>query len=457
LSIDTDEVESPGWWMKRLAAQLTLRRKRLEVLDAWYRGEPPIDAKENPHYAKHADITRQSRTNFAMLSVKATRQRMRVRAIRTSVDADLEGDEEALAIWKANRLPVESATCHRFMLTFGVGYTIVGMPRSGDMPLITVEDPREVITAHDHRTGEVVAALKLTHDDTYDRDMAYLWLPGELHVAVKDRRATPATINRAVSFSSATFSIDEDLGEEFDPAFGVPVVPFENDEGRGLFEPHLGLLERIDRGTFRRDTIALLQAFRQRAVKGDLPETDERGDIIDYDDLFAADPGALWQLPEGVDLWESGQVDLTPLQVSKRDDVKEFAAVTFTPLSMITPDAAAQSAEGASLQREGLVFQVEDCRERAGASWARTKSLAFAMRDQPERANLEGIVIDWMPAERHSLESKGNAANAAKNSGVPWRTIMSDIWGFDPEKVERMRDERDEDLLYALGTAGGDA
>lgn len=461
MAVDVTDVESPGWWMKRLSAQLAARRKRLDVLDAWYRGEPPVSAGD-PNYVKYRDIIRQSQTNFASLAVDAVRERMRVRAIRTSVDSDLEGDELAWRIWKANRLQVESATCHRYMLALGVGYTIIGMPEGASYPLITVEDPRQVITAHDPRTREVIASLKMWHDDVHDRDLAYLWLPGELHVAIRPRKAIPATVNRQVLFAPASFTLEgemkeppeQKLGETFDEEHGVPVVAFENEDGVGEFERHLGLLERIDRGTFRRDTIALLQAFRQRAVEGDLPEKDEDGEEIDYDNLFAADPGALWQLPEGVKMWESAQVDLTPLQTSKRDDVKEFAAVTRTPLSMITPDAAAQSAEGASLQREGLVFKVEDRRERAGDGWARTKSKALRMAGEAERADMQGLVVEWFPAERHSLEGRGTAAIAAKNSGVPWYTRMADIWMFDPEKIERMRDERSEDLLFELTAAG---
>jgi hypothetical protein len=82
-----------------------------------------------------------------------------------------------------------------------------------------------------------------------------------------------------------------------------------NRNGVGEFEPHLDVLDRINHMILQRMVIATMQAFRQRAIKGDtedMPDKDpETGEEIDYDDIFAADPGALWRLPKVRDMWES--------------------------------------------------------------------------------------------------------------------------------------------------------
>jgi hypothetical protein len=138
-----------------------------------------------------------------------------------------------------------------------------------------------------------------------------------------------------------------------------PVVVFENEDGLAEFEPHIPLLDRINQQILQRMTIATIQAFKQRAMKG-LPKTDPKtGELINYDDVFTADPGAIWNIPASVEIWESGQVDLGPILLAIRDDVKDLAATSGTPLYSITPDAANGSAEGASLQRETLTFKVE--------------------------------------------------------------------------------------------------
>src|SRR5690606_14672608 len=147
--------------------------------------------------------------------------------------------------------------------------------------------------------------------------------------------------------------------------------------GRGEFERHLAILDRINYTILSRLEIATLQAFRQRAIKGDLPRKDAQGNLIDYDDIFSADPGALWMVPATADIWESGQVDLGPIRSAVRDDVQDLAAVTRTPLFYLTPEATNGSAEGASLAREGLVFKAADRLAETTAPWARVMQLAF--------------------------------------------------------------------------------
>jgi hypothetical protein len=94
--------------------------------------------------------------------------------------------------------------------------------------------------------------------------------------------------------------------------------------------------------------------------------------------VFEAAPDALWRVPAGTTFWESNPADITGILAAVRDDVKEFAAMTDTPLHLITPDAANQSAEGASLMREGLVFKVKDRRARMNPRLVLLFKMAFA-------------------------------------------------------------------------------
>lgn len=447
MPVDVSERFSTGWWLHRLSRKMVAGRKRYDVLDAWYRGDPPVRADE-PYYEKYRDVVRQSRTAYAALPVHARRDRMQLRAVRTSVDQDLAGDEIAWSLIRRSDLDVELPTAFRLALTMGLSYIAAGMDGDG-FPVATVEDPRYVIHAADPlRPAIPRAAVKLEHDDDLDEDRAWLWLPGRRFLFRRDRVDTSG---RRITFDPNSFAL---AGvEEWDEELGVPVVPIATEDGLGVFEPHLGHLERIDKNTFRRDTIALLQAFRQRALV-DKSKPDD-GDVETEDgeslsDVLTADPAAVWTLPRGVELWESGQVDLQPLQMSKRDDVKDFCAVTATPLSMVTPDAAAQTAEGASLQREGITFAVEDLRRRVGGRLARVVSALLRMAGEVDRSQIDGITIEWMPAERHSLGERAQAAVSAQASGVPWRTRNALVWQFTPEEIARAEFERTEDLLFDL-------
>jgi len=194
-----------------------------------------------------------------------------------------------------------------------------------------------------------------------------------------------------------------------------------------------------------------VQAFKQRAIKG-LPDTDANGDPIDYSGMFTADPGALWSLPDGADIWESGQVDLGPILNSVRHDVMDLAAVTRTPLFYLTPDASSGSAEGASLAREGLVFKTIDRIGQASEAWESVMSLAFLMTGDEERAARTDLEVLWAPPERYGLAERYDAATKAQAAGVPWRTMMAEVLQFSPTQVDRMEADRAADAL--LGAAG---
>jgi hypothetical protein len=199
-------------------------------------------------------------------------------------------------------------------------------------------------------------------------------------------------------------------------------------------------------GSTNRLEIGTLQAFRQRAVKG-VPAKDEAGNEINYDDIFALDPGALWVLPATAELWESGTVDLGPIRAAIRDDVQDLAATTRTPLFYLTAEATNGSAEGASLAREGLVFKTGDRIVQAGEALEQVMSLAFLFAGDIERASRADMEVLWAPPERYSLAERYDAASKAQAAGVPWRTVMTDVLQFSPQQVERMEAERATDAL----------
>jgi hypothetical protein len=230
----------------------------------------------------------------------------------------------------------------------------------------------------------------------------------------------------------------------------VPIVPFFNRDHRGEFENHTDLLDRINWIILQRLVITAMQAFRQRATKGDLPDNDEAGNPIDYAELFKPGPGALWRLPEGVELWESTQTSLQDVLESVKADVTHLAAVTRTPVSVLMPEGQNQSAEGAAFAREGLVFKTEDRITRVDSSWERVMRIAFAMADDTD--DPPDVDVRWMPAERQSLAERYDALSKAGND-VPWRTKMERILQFPADEVDRMEAERASDIMLTAAFA----
>lgn len=458
--IDTSTPDSVGSWMTRMARLLQVQTKRCDRLDRYRRGCPPLRHASANVQSAFYQLQFVARTNFADLIVQAMTERMAVRSIRTAVAADDNGDQVAWGLWLANDMEVYQTDVYDYMGTFGVGYTSVAMGQDGEPPVIRAEDPRQVITLEDPVTRKTIAAFKLFHDDATDMDYAYLWRPGQMWVATKARKARmpsgrpEAPVYTPVTFDTQSFALSDQLSETY-AVQDVPVVRYGNRKGVGEFELHIDLLDRINHIVLQRVVIATLQAYRQRALEATgedpLPTHDDAGKEIDYDDLFSADPGAVWNLPPGTKIWESGQVDLSGVLASAKDDILSLAAVTRTPLSMFTPDAATQSAEGAQLQREGLVFKVEDRDRIAGRAHARTLSLALRFAGEDARAALANLLVDWVPAERFSLAERAQAD--AQAVSLPFEQKMRLVWQMSPSEVKIAKAQRAADAFLVAAMA----
>jgi hypothetical protein len=461
VAIPTTAPLTGGWWLKRLADKLAERRAHYSLLQSYLDGTQNVPVASTKAVREaYQRLMSMSRMCWAELIVDAVQDRVEPLGFRTGAVADELGDQLAWRYWQSNSLDADCSIVHGYALGLGMGYAMVGAPDEelGGVPLVTPEDPREVIVEHDPAyRRKARAALKLYFDDVAGQWAAMLFLPGTVRRAVG-----PAGQNRENTRPNEQVWSDwEWAGPPEDlPASArsvVPVVAFPNRMrgGRAMaeFERHLGLLDRISYQVLQQLEIATMQAFKQRAIKG-VPQRDpETGEKIDYDDIFAADPGALWVIPATAELWESGAVDLTPIRMARRDDVQDLAAATRTPLFYLTPDANNGSAEGASLAREGLVFKTRDRLRQFGESWEQVMALAFQFAGDEQRAKRVDMEIIWADPERYSLAERYDAAIKAQSAGVPFGTIMRRVLQFSPQEVDRMMTERVADAMQLASFA----
>lgn len=435
-------------------------RPPLELLAAYLRNEPPLTGAAQWNESTR-EFVRMSRMNYAQLIVEAVQNRLIPVGWRTAVDEDRDGDQEAQRIAEENSFILRFGDMAGWMLSMGDGYMGIGAPEeSGGLPVITAEDPREVITAHNPATGRTLASLKMFRDDWDGADFAYLCLPGAPgRVFTAWRRHKSSTLHEGGYLLAGWEWFEENGGADGKGLPGelngrVPMVRFQNRDGIGEYETHLPVLDRINDGIFERVNILKLQAHKQRALKG-LPDTypedhELAGQPIEYpEDMFSADPGSVWRLPPEVEVWESTPGDASSVRLAIKDDVEMLATVTSTPLYMINPDAASGSAEGASTQREAHAFRVEDRARRCHAGLAEVMSLAFAWQGDMARADRSKIRTVWAPTVRLSLEQRMSAAAQAKAGGLPQASVFTDVMGYAPSDLPRLDKERSDDLLYS--------
>lgn len=429
-------VTRPKWQDHRVRPELSAcsrelqpRHRLLDTLWSYYVGDPPLPYIAEEYRDVFRDVMRKARSNYAPMAVAAMLDRMELQAISTRVDGDVNGDDLAAQIMDESGFAARFKDLLGFLFAMGESYGLVvpGVPT----PTIHAIDPRRCVGIPDSDNPvRLAAALVKGYDQISGEQVAHMFLPGQKWTL----RLEGSVWRRDAEEPEPIVGLDE-LG-------GIPVVRFENAFGLGEYEPHIDLLDRINDTTLQRIVGFWFQSLRQRALKGDPDDgEDEYGeDIADDSDTLEgfrgdlkAGPGSLWMIPKDFEIWESQQSDFGPFINAKRDDVKEFAAVTSTPLHLITPDAANGSAEGAGLMRESATAKVRDRRARITPPLKLLWRIAFALAGQTERGN--SLKLHWGPIEFRTLSEMASAASQATGT-LSVEKIGQLIWQMTPSEID---------------------
>lgn len=429
---------SHEWWFGKLQAGLSAKKARLDLLAAYACGDSPLMEISESVRPAYVDFQRRARTNYAGLSVAAMLDLIHPAAIRTGAQGDELGDELAWDWWQANQLDADSPVLFRSVFEMGEAYAIVdAVDAEIGAPLVSIEDPRTMSGAVDPRRRRALrAARKEFRDEWTGRDHAYLYLRGD--VAGTGGRAVVRRAEREAGRGWAWIEDPQPL-----KFAQLPVVWFPNQldiDGKttwGEFEQHTDVIDRINTTTLQRLVITAMQAFRQRLLKG-LPLKDELGNLIDYDGMFAADPAALWMVPEGVEIWESAATDISPILHANRDDVKDFAAVTRTPLPALSPDAANQTTANSDLVKSGHLGKCLDRMAALSEPLEQVVNLMFMQAGDLARARRRDMEILWAPPDIPPMAERFDAAAKATAAGVPEAHVMLNIVGMSPQEIRRM-------------------
>ena len=428
------------------ASTLTVEgRPGLDVLWDYFRGEPPLPWCPDGWSAAVAPYLRMSRLNLAEMTVMSAVDCMTPLAWGTAVDSDADGDQEAHRIASQNDLPLQITDVAQSMLLHGDGYALLGPSVDGEVPRITAEDARSCITREDPITGETTFGMKLLVDEWTGEDAWYLYGPGWVRKAVIGKGGRRWVAAAAVG--------GFDTGRARIPGHGdwCAMHRVSNRGGVGEFERHLSVLDRVNDGIFGRIVVAKFQAHRQRGIKG-LPDTEtdpitgEERDI-DYSDAFLADPGSLWRLPEGSEIWESTPVDLGPIRLATLDDIKHVCALTSSPIYYLFPDEQ-QSAAGAGNQSQAHETRVLDRRARMDGFQARLLAHAFEAMGDMARADASRLRTEWGPVRRLSAAEQAQLLPAFTSGGVPWEERMLRVLQVRPADIPRMSQLRARDMLF---------
>lgn len=436
---------TPEQWLSYLSNRLTSRMPELIRLRNYISGNAPLPKGATQYREAYAEWQKMSRTNTSKLVVKAKANRLKVSGFKAGQDE--QDNDAARAIWTRSMGSAMATDIHRDALTYGVGYGMASEGRTG-AAVLTRESPFSTIVEHDPLDPTwVLAGMKVWSD--LKADHAVLHLPGEVHRFV---RRTPGRNRLPQRPRMMAGGWEPDLEESgFTGLDRVPIVEFANIDEVGEFAEHTDVIDRINWVVLQRLLIIAMQAFRQRALEEDaknedaLADTDEDGEDIDWNEAFIPGPDALWVLPAGVKIWESQPGDIGQILMAAKDDFRYLAGVTSTPMTSLIPDGENQTAEGAALAHEGLVYEVEDRQQRFGPKWDWLMNAGLSI-DEIEAQ----VETQWAPAERQSLADRYDALSKAGD--LPWRDRMTDVLGYGADRVDRMQANRERDAEIAAAT-----
>lgn len=456
---DATDPGSPAWWLLRLGKRLEKDQPRFDRLERYWRGDPPLPHGNRKMREAYRRLQRLARTNFGALIAEALLERLRVVGFRAGGDATDEADKAAWAWWQLNDLDADSGLVHRAAVVMSRAYVIVGPdPADADRPLVTAEDPRQVIhESSPTNRRDVRAAVKTWWDDVTGAQLAVLYLPERIHYF-----RTAKGVKRDGSVSPwAAGSWEPDVSEEYpdgqapNPLGEVPVTPFINrpdmaGEGLGEYEDVLDILDRINTVILDRLVISAMQAYRQRYATG-VDLTDEDGNPS-----AEFDPGAdlLWAVPdEKAKFGEFQPTDLTPIVKAIESDVQHLAAITRTPPHYLLAGVVNVSGDALAVAETGLASKAMERDVEYGNSWERVNRQVGKLQGREIGADAEVL---WRDPQFHSLSQMAAASVQLMQAGVPWRTRMR-LLDMSPAEIDRMEAERAHDaMMAALAVPAGE-
>jgi hypothetical protein len=438
-----------------LARYWTPRDRYLDMLWSYRIGDPPLPQIKPEYHDVFRHVLRKARSNYAPMCIAAMLDRLELQDISTLIDQDTDGDDLAADIMDETGFIAVSKDWFDQGLSMGESYAMVvpGVEGQSEVlettgkpcPSIHAIDPRRCIGIPDlSNPVRLAAAVVHQYDPMLGSHTAYLFLPG-----------WKWTLNWNLAGSSWDLADTKpERIQGLDALGGIPIVRFENLNGLGEYEPHIDLLDRINDVTLQRIIGFWYQALRQRVLSGDEDDEDEDSPEsqapVDLNKVFKAGPGELWQIPADFKIQELQQADFGPLLNGKRDDVKEFAAVTSTPLHLITPDAANGSAQGAGLLREALTAKVRDRRARFTPPLKLLWRMTFALAGAQDRGRK--MKLHWGPIEFHTLAEQASASAQAQGT-LSAEDRCERIWDLSPDETKQNMTRLTADSLLGLPTA----
>ena len=442
-----DQPTTPAEWLPILTDRLDKQVKDIERPRRYAHGKPDLPEMGKNLKASWERFQKKSRTDYGGAAVRSLRNRIRFNGFRIGDTDDHPALPIARRIARNNRLSIQIKKAVGDAIETKVGYLTVRLSSTGDV-MMRREKPEQFYGEPDPETPwRAVATVKVWRDRIRKKDYARVSAAGASQLFWRDSENGSGTeVDKA---AGSTWEAAEAAPQIVDGSASVAILDVDGP----FLGPHMDTIDRINLGKLQRLVTTAMQAFRQRAVRaregsGGLPAEDEQGNTINWSVVFEPAPGALWELPEGIDIWESEHTDIRPMLEGEKTDARDFCAASGTPISVLIPDGQNQSAEGAANAKEQQIEQARDIIDMVTPSieQALVYALQAAGADLSDDATVQVL---FAPPEHVSLSERYAAAVQAKAAGLSARTIKRDILGMTPDQIAQDEADAGADMLAA--------
>lgn len=455
------ETGIPGtddWWLVRLCNKLGEGLPRMGRLQSYRDGDAllPDNALDAGTRESYRRFLRRARLHIVETLRDARTDRQGVVGFRTGAAGDDNGDIEAWENWTRNRMGIQSRQFFNDTADFGRAY-ILQIPSPTGM-MWTIRNEWTTISEQDSvRPWLTTAGISVGFDAIAGAEIVTLFRPGYYRIAWR-RTSIPTLPQDGTPWASGsdwTWIGDAVLTPWTPDAL---LVQNRTTDGYGIYEKHLDTVDRINEITVNAISLIVMQSFRQRGVKGNLPTTypeghPNAGQEIDYDEMFKAGPAALWMLPNDTEIWESASTDVTPIYNARKEEVKTLSSLTRTPQDMFDGESQNQSALGAQTSREPLFYAVKAMNEQLDIALGQAQANDFAFRGDEVRADASKIETIFQKIIPATMSEKAEAAAKYKNGGATQRYIDTEVFEMSPQEQRRAAGDRvDEAFTAALAT-----
>lgn len=467
-----DKARSADALATHMLEELFERIDWIEDFKAYLEGAPlgnEFEVSEEQGFNGLEQLRDMSRNNYAKMVVSATVDRLGILGFRSAVDADEAGDEVMSEAFEKDGMGHRAAEAMTLACGFRQSYLYVH-PLTHKQRVVPPTNGAVISDVN----GEPVAAMVLHHESFRDLDVAEFFFrdinedtgeaKGPTYMCVATREAQsrsrsslfPASPNYGLKITEYDLELPLDRRIESGWVWWkqrkltterIPVTTMSNKDGKNEFEDNVDVLNRINHMIFQRVVIVTMQAFRQRAIKGDFPDLDPvTGSPIDYKEIFASGPARMWTLPVDAEVWESQTTDIQGILEATKNDVRDLATATYTPSTYLS-DSGSNSAEGAQLQRENYLSKVEDRKRRFGAKWRRHISILMEAIGESDRADMDKMEIIWEPSAVYTLTDQSAAYASLTAAGMAKTTAMRLALSLTPSEIRRAQAEEMEEIL----------